>query len=189
MRPHNFYLVNGITLFRLIAAPLILAFVFTDQPVIFGYLLGACFFTDVIDGYLARKLGVASVFGAKLDSLADDLTFAAAILGAVVFKLDFLFDHIRIIGPLVGIYFLQLLLALLRYHRVSSFHTYLAKIATLLTGSFFILLFITEKPSYLLFYAATFASTLDLLEEIILVFMLPTWRPNVKGIYWILKES
>jgi len=57
-----------------------------------------------------------------------------------------------------------------------------------LQGVFLILVFFTEHPSLILFYAATIVTLLELIEEIILVGMLPQWQANVKGIYWALKK-
>lgn len=46
-------------------------------------LCGFCILCDVLDGMLARHLGLASSFGAQLDSLADALAFCVlpALLG------------------------------------------------------------------------------------------------------------
>jgi CDP-diacylglycerol--glycerol-3-phosphate 3-phosphatidyltransferase len=35
---------------------------------------------------------------------------------------------------------------------------------------------------------AAVLTALDLIEEIILIFLLPAWRSDVKGLYWILKK-
>jgi CDP-diacylglycerol--glycerol-3-phosphate 3-phosphatidyltransferase len=31
-------------------------------------------------------------------------------------------------------------------------------------------------------------TTLELIEEIIITFLLPEWKANVKGLYWIIKR-
>ncbi len=72
---------------------------------------------------------------------------------------------------------------------MTNFHTYLAKTAALLQGVFLILVFFTEEPSLILFYAATVVTMLELIEEIILIRLLPKWQANVKGIYWVLKSK
>ena len=72
---------------------------------------------------------------------------------------------------------------------MTNFHTYLAKTAALLQGIFLILVFFTEEPILILFYAATIITMLELAEEIILVRMLPHWRANVKGVYWVLRNQ
>ncbi|MGE5106263.1 MAG: CDP-alcohol phosphatidyltransferase family protein, partial [Sphingobacteriales bacterium] len=61
-----YYAVNGITFYRIIAAPVLLVLLFAGQYILFTWLLGVSFFTDLIDGYLARKYKVSSVAGTKL---------------------------------------------------------------------------------------------------------------------------
>lgn len=56
-------------------------------------------------------------------------------------------------------------------------------------GIFLLLLFFLAEPSYAIFYIAVIITLLDLAEEIILVFILPRWQANVKGLYWIMKKQ
>ncbi len=72
---------------------------------------------------------------------------------------------------------------------MTSFHTYLAKVAAILQGIFLILIFHLPDPVYTLFYIASFITMLDLLEEIILILILPIWEANVKGIYWVMRKQ
>ena len=182
----SYYLVNAITLYWALAAPLLLVFIFTGNE-LFKWFLAFSFFTDSIDGYLARKYKVASVAGSKLDSIADDLTIVVAVTGAFVLKPEFMNGQLALLISLFALFFSQVVMALVRYGKVSSFHTYLAKAAALLQGSFLILLFFLEEPPALLFYIAAVVTALDLAEEMILVLLLPRWQADVKGLYWVLK--
>jgi phosphatidylglycerophosphate synthase len=152
-------------------------------------LFGFSFFTDVLDGWLARKYKGTSKLGATLDSIADDLTIIAGIIGVIVLKSEFLKQQMLFIGLLLILFILHLCLAFIRYDKISSFHTYMAKLAALLQGSFLILLFFLPQPVYVSFYVAFFATVIDLAEEIILVLLLPEWETNVKGLYWVLKKK
>ncbi len=184
----SYYLINAITLYRALAAPLLLIFIFTENE-LFKWFLAFSFFTDSIDGYLARKYKVASAAGSKLDSIADDLTIVVAVTGAFVLKSEFMNGQLPLLISLFALFVSQIIMALVRYGKVSSFHTYLAKAAALLQGSFLILLFFLDEPPVLLFYIATAVTALDLLEEMILVRLLPNWQADVKGLYWVLKEK
>ncbi len=183
------YVINGITLYRVIAAPVLLVLLFTKQHEIFKWLLGVSFFTDMIDGYLARKFKVTSILGTKLDSIGDDLTVLVGLIALFVLKLEFIKQHIIILIILLALFLVQTTYAFIRYRKMTNFHTYLAKTAALLQGVFLILVFFTEEPSLILFYAATIVTMLELTEEIILVNSLPQWKANVKGIYWVLKNK
>ena len=189
MHRRSFYMVNGITLYRMIAAALLLVLIISRQPEIFKWLIAISFFTDAIDGYLARRFKVNSVGGAKLDSIADDLTIAVAIVGMIVFKPGFLRQEITIVILLLILFVLQTSLAFARYGKMSSFHTYSAKAAAIVQGIFLILLFFLDNPVYSLFYIAAGVTMIDLVEEIILVWMLPEWKTDVKGLYWILRKK
>ncbi len=182
------YVINGITLYRIIAAPILLVLLFTKQYDIFKWLLGVSFFTDLIDGHLARKYKVTSIMGTKLDSIGDDLTVLVGLIALFVLKLEFIKQHIIILVILLVLFLVQTTYAFIKYRKMTNFHTLLAKTAALLQGVFLIFAFFTEQPSLILFYAATIVTMLELIEEIILVGMLPQWKANVKGIYWTLKK-
>lgn len=189
MNKYSYYFVNGITVYRLIAAPVLVLLIFNRQPDLFKWLLGFSFFTDLIDGWLARRYKVNSALGAKLDSIADDLTVVAGITGVIVLKPEFFKQQMVLVILLGALFMLQIILALIRYGKISSFHTYTAKIAALLQGSFLILFFFLPEPVYSLFYITAFVTAIDLVEEIILVILLPEWKTNVKGLYWVIKRK
>lgn len=188
MVKQSYYLVNGITVYRLIAAPVLIWLILTGQPDVFKWLLALSFFTDSIDGYLARKYKVVSVLGAKLDSVADDLTVVAGIIGLFVFKPAFIKDVYVWLIVLFALFVIHVTLALVRYGKPTSFHTYLAKIAAVCQGVFLILAFFVPSPLYPLFYLAVVVTALDLIEEIVMILLLPEWEADIKGIYWLPKR-
>jgi phosphatidylglycerophosphate synthase len=189
MKKTNYYLINGITLYRLVAAPVLLYFVITKQVDIFKWLLAVSFFTDAIDGFLARKYKVVSVLGARLDSWGDDLTVIVGVIGLFVLRPEFIRSEYIWLIVLLFIFLVQVTAALIRYKSTTSFHTYLAKLAAILQGSFLILAFFMLEPNRTLFYVAMIVTALDLIEEIILVFLLPRPKSDVKGVYWALQQK
>ncbi len=189
MQRTSYYLINAITLYRLISAPLLVFLLIFPRPDIFKWLIAFSFFTDSIDGWLARKYKVDSPTGAKLDSIADDLTILVALAGLYVFKTEFIKEQLVIILVLLALLVIQTGYALIKYHKTSSFHTYLAKIAAILQGSFMILAFFMTEPLSLLFYIAAFVTGIELIEEIIITYYLPVWETNVKGLYWVMKRN
>ena len=189
MHKSSYYIINGITLYRLIAAPVLLLLIFYRQVEIFRWFLAFSFFTDAIDGFLARRYKVSSVLGARLDSLADDLTVIVAALAVFLIKKEFVIQQILFVFILLGLYLLQTIMAFRKYGKVSNFHTYLAKATAVFQGIFLILIFFLPKPPLALFYATVIITIIDLIEEIILVLILPKWEVNVKGIYWVSKRK
>ena len=85
----KFNLPNALTWFRVVAIPLVVL-VFYGTP-LFGWhetwarpaaglLFGLAGITDYFDGYLARRLGLTSSFGAFLDPVADKLIVSTALV-------------------------------------------------------------------------------------------------------------
>lgn len=185
----SYYIINGITLYRMIAAPFLIYLAFTHQFGPFKWLLLFSFFTDAIDGYLARRYHMDSIFGARIDSVADDFTIVASIIGIYVQNSAFLVKEIIPALILLALYLLQNTLAFLKYQRATSFHTYLAKIAAVCQGVFLIVFFFLPQPVYWLFYTTLIFTGADLIEEILLIWLLPHYRVNVKGLYWLKKEK
>ena len=82
-------LPNALTWFRVVAIPLVVgvfyAPVLLDWPEAWarpaaGLLFGLAGITDYFDGYLARRLGLTSTFGAFLDPVADKLIVSTALV-------------------------------------------------------------------------------------------------------------
>ncbi|MFK5915483.1 MAG: CDP-diacylglycerol--glycerol-3-phosphate 3-phosphatidyltransferase [Woeseiaceae bacterium] len=80
----NLNIPNILTLFRIGLMPvLVIVFyypAFEDQHVVLASLFFFIGITDLLDGYLARKLGQQSAFGAFLDPVADKLSVSIALI-------------------------------------------------------------------------------------------------------------
>jgi cardiolipin synthase len=181
--------INIITLYRIVTFPLLLYLALRHDLDVFKWLLLASFFTDAIDGFLARKYSATSILGAKLDSIGDDLTVLAAAVGLFVFKLDFIKEQAVIFIVLFTLFLIQVGLSFYRYKKISTFHTYLAKIAAVVTAIFLLSVFFTGQIYYPLFYGAAIITGIELLEEIMLAAILKDYKSNVKGLYWVLQAK
>ncbi len=73
-------LPNAITVFRLILVPVlpIVFFCVTPFAALFVFLIAV--FSDMLDGYLARKYDAISQFGQTMDPVADKMTVVVALL-------------------------------------------------------------------------------------------------------------
>lgn len=189
MHKTSYFVINGITLYRIFAAPFLLVLIFNGNFDVFKWLLSFSFFTDLIDGYLARRYKVVSILGTKLDSIGDDLTILCAIIGLFVFRFDFIEGQIVELVFLFILYLIQTILAVYKYHQITNYHTYLAKLSAILQGVFFIFIFFNKNDFIYLFYFALSVTAIQIIEEILLTLYLSTWKANVKGLYWVLKEK
>ena len=188
MQKPGYYLINCITAYRIVMAPVLVIIIFNNNIALFKWLLAISFFTDLIDGLLARMFSVNSAFGSMLDSIGDDLTVVAGTIGLIVFRSQFVTDNRLILIILFALFVMQIILALIKYHKISSFHTYFAKTAAILQGIFLILVFFFPEPLYFLFYLAVIVTAVELLEEIVLTLIIPKWETNIKGLYWVYKR-
>ena len=185
MPKRSYYIINGITAYRLVSFPVLILLLLNDRVDIFRWMLGISFFTDAIDGWLSRRFGTTSVFGSRLDSIGDDLTVLAGIIGVLIVEPAFLWDRWVSVAILLGLLIVQVSYALLRYGKLTSFHTYLAKLAAVAQGVFLLAFFFFPDARTWLFVVAYAITALDLLEEIVMVALLPQWEADVKGIFFI----
>ena len=180
-------LPNVLSASRIGAAPVLgyLAATGAERP--FTWLLVPALLTDIADGYLARRFGLASRLGALLDSVGDALLFFVAVFGVWALHPEVLRAHALAALLLAGSWVVEIAAALARYGRLSSFHTYASKVAGDLLGILIGVLFVWGLSEPLL-YAAVTASVAASVEELALIWVLPAWRTDVRGLYWVLRE-
>ena len=179
---------NALSLARLLAVPVLAAFAALGRESAFTWVLIPALLTDIADGLIARLYGLESRVGAMLDSVADTLLMFVSLYGLWTFFPEVVKDHAWLVGAAVGLWLLEDVLALARYRRLSSFHTYLSKIVANLLGFFIGWLFLFGFEPWML-YVAMGASILASLEEIALVAWLPKWRADVRGLWWVWREG
>ena len=182
-----FNLPNLITLIRIFCAPLMWWLIWTGDRTFFAWVLTFAFFTDLIDGRIARKMHAETRIGSILDSYGDTLTILSGLIGLFVFNPELFNEHMLIFAIVIGLHVVQLCLSLWRYRKPSSFHTWSAKIGAIVIGSFLIItLHFHFIPT--LFYLTMFSLAVDAIEESVLVFLLPEWKNDVKGIWWVMRS-
>lgn len=135
-------MADTLTVLRMVGIPFLLFF----PPLSFRFLVvyALAGLTDVLDGWVARKTGTVSDFGARLDSIADLLFY-----GCLLLRL-FPILHRDLPGEIwyavAAILFVRLCAygtAAVKYHRFASLHTWLNK----LTGfTVFLLPFVLLTP-------------------------------------------
>jgi cardiolipin synthase len=172
---------------RLCAAAILLATLILRRVEIFQWVFLACLLSDIADGLIARTFELTSALGARLDSLADLATTMIGTLGVVVFQQPFLCHHASGLLLVIGFYAAEVLASFWRYGKVSSFHTFLARVAAVMGGTFVMTLFVFGYHAWL-YELAVVAYILALSEEMLLIYLLPHWRSDVRGLYWVLRD-
>jgi cardiolipin synthase len=72
---------NLLTLVRIILTPFILVELSRGQYMIGGWTFGGAAFTDILDGWLARRFGSKSKIGQYLDPIADKILLTCIYVG------------------------------------------------------------------------------------------------------------
>jgi phosphatidylglycerophosphate synthase len=181
-------LPNLISLSRVIAAPVMWVLIYTDHETAFRWLLTFAFFTDLIDGVIARKLKQVTRTGSILDSYGDSLTILSGIAGLIRFRPGLFEDYSMVLILVLSLHALQLLLSLWRYGRPSAFHTWSAKTGALAIGLFILITLHVDFIPWL-FWITVVILIVDAVEESILVFLIKEWKNDIKGLWWIIKEK
>ncbi|TVR72419.1 MAG: CDP-alcohol phosphatidyltransferase family protein [Marinilabiliales bacterium] len=179
---------NCLGFYRIFAFPFILWFVLSGKETLFAVFLTINLLTDVADGYIARRYDMVTEFGARLDSIADNLTYLLAFTGIYMFRLDDFMPHIVSFLVFAGLLLSSILLSLAKFRRFPSLHLYSFKIGGYIQGAFFIILFTVGfiTPFY---YLMITWSILAAMEHITIQLIIPEMRSDAKGLYWVLREK
>jgi len=173
-------LPNLISALRLATMPVLAWLAWSGAEQAFAWLLVVAGFTDLLDGWLARRYGWVSKLGAMLDSAAD-ISIVTVVLYAVwTLKGEVFVHHGFIIWAIVAIWSGANLLGVIRYRRLPSFHTGFTRFALILFGVFVLVLFFYGFVPWLL-YVSGAISFLAGLECLLLVLFIDHWQPNLRG--------
>jgi len=180
-------LPNALSLFRIGMVPVAGAFAFTGHPQLFLAALAAALGSDVLDGQLARRSGVTSELGAKLDSWGDLATYTTLPLFAFWLWPDLLSEEARYLACALLAYALPIAVGLVRFGRLTSYHTIAAKVTAVVMGASLFVLF-CGGPAWP-FHAATFLLVLEAMEEIAISCALPRWRSDVRSLWHAVRAA
>jgi phosphatidylglycerophosphate synthase len=183
------WLPNSISLARLCSVPLLLWLAASHKTSAFAALLILALCSDVVDGWLARRLHAVSALGAVLDSMGD-MALTLAILAGIWWLHPQVYEQDGwIIYGLLLAWLLAHSAALLRYGRLASYHTWLIRIGIAMFNLFAVILFVVDYYPWLLYLAASL-SLLGVVEHFLLLMLLPEWTPNIPaGIFRIWRKS
>ena len=167
-----------LTLLRLVLAPLVVMLSGRPHPILFGLILAAAFLSDIFDGVLARRLGVATPFLRRLDS-AVDIVFYLGV-GWALWRLrpEAVRPHLLLLLAVVALELLHLLAARLRYGRKASYHLWSAKAwgIALFTGALALLSFHGGSAWFALML---WPGVVENLEGLAVTAVLPAWTHDV----------
>ncbi len=166
---------------RLALTPVLVALAWRGMTTAFLLCLAVALLSDALDGWLARRLSGGSDLGTKLDSWADIALCLSVPLGVWWLWPDLVRREAGFVGAVVACYALPALFALLKYRRLPSYHTWMAKVAGVLMGTGGLML-LSGGPAWA-FHLAAIAVIVEAIEELAITAILPQRRSNVPS-FW-----
>lgn len=118
---------NIVTASRIALMPPVLASAILGGRSWFIGLLALALSTDVLDGYLARKLNAYSDLGRKLDSIADYTVLFVGLAGIALLWPDVVRREWPWFAAVMGSFFAAMIFPFVRLRRVPCYHTWLSK--------------------------------------------------------------
>ncbi len=89
----NYNIADWFSFYRIFAAPFLILIAWYGHRELFSWLLLLSYSTDMIDGFLARKLKITSPRGSQLDSMGDQLTLIAGFIGLLCVEFEFISEQ------------------------------------------------------------------------------------------------
>lgn len=165
--------------------PVLVLLAWHGEGTAFLVLFVCALLTDTLDGYLARRLGQESELGARLDSWGDFAIYMATPLCAWLLWPELIIREAPYVAAVAASFTLPVLAGFVRYRRLTSYHTWGAKLSAVLMGIGTFLLF-TGGPVWP-FRISTLVLVVTQLEEIAITMVLREWRSNVPSLWHALR--
>ncbi|MGE5628914.1 MAG: CDP-alcohol phosphatidyltransferase family protein [Solirubrobacterales bacterium] len=173
-------LPNIISLIRIIFSLMLISVEALSNTFFIIYII--CGISDFLDGFIARKTGTATSFGAKLDSIAD-MVMIAVLIFVLYPVVNPSAEIIIFIAATCLVRLAAITVGLIKYKTFAGLHTYGNKItgAALVLFPFLILLI----HSNIIIYLICFMGFISALEELIIQLFSKRLDLNVKCIFHI----
>jgi cardiolipin synthase (CMP-forming) len=174
-------LPNLLTGSRFLIAPLLLYLAWVGHTYLYVLLLCLSFFSDLIDGMLARMLSLESALGAALDTWSDFVIYVTLPITAWWLWPALVRQEIAYVLIIVLGFTVPALIGTLKFRAVPSYHTWGAKIAAACVAST-MLLMVLVGPVWPFRFAALI-SLAAALEEIAITLVLTGPRADVRSLW------
>jgi CDP-diacylglycerol--glycerol-3-phosphate 3-phosphatidyltransferase len=171
---------NILSAMRLVMAPILLALAWFGYPRAFLVCFTGSLLSDMADGFLARARHQTSELGAKLDSWGDLAMYLTLPLSAWWLWSDLILREWPWVALALGSFVIPTLVGLAKYGRLTSYHTYGAKLSALIMGPAMLVLFAFDYPWP--FRLAALIFLLAEIEEIAITAVLPEWHADVRSL-------
>jgi phosphatidylglycerophosphate synthase len=177
-----------LTALRALLAPVVLLLsLYAPWPRALAACLVVAFLSDIFDGVLARRLGVATATLRRLDSAADTLFYAACIFAAWHLYPAAITERLVPLALLAVLEATRYLVDFLKFRREASYHMWSSKVwGVALFIGFYSLLVLGSSGAAVSF--AIYVGIIADLEGLVISIALPRWQADVPSFVHALRE-
>ncbi len=136
--------------------------------------------SDILDGYIARRMGLSSPYGAKLDSTADFI-FIFVVVVTLIPVFPWEPWMLTWVGGIAAIRFITFGIGYAKYHKMPWLHTIANKVTGLLL--FLTPLFWRLGCGRISAYTLYFVAVVSAIEELLITLRRKNLDSNIKSIF------
>jgi len=179
--PSKSSLPNLLSAARILLMPTALVVALAESKFWFVVLLATALLTDVLDGFLARRLGAESEMGRKLDSAADYLTLLTGLAGIALLWPEIMHRELPWVASGLMMFFAVIVYGFVRLGRAPCYHTWIAKVAAMACGLSLVPLLTAWSAAPL--HWAMALQILGGFEELAIIYLVP-WHSGEVPTIW-----
>lgn len=190
LSPHSVWLLRLpllLTGLRAALAPVLwLLALYAPLPAAFATCLLLAFFSDIFDGMIARRLGVATPALRRLDSIADSIFYLAACAAVWHLHPSAFTSRLAPLALLAALELGRYAFDWYKFRREASYHMWSSKLwGVALFGGFFALLVLRDDNLWV--SAAVYLGIVADLEGLAISWVLPRWQNDVPSLFHALR--
>lgn len=172
---------NIVSMIRVFMAPVLLLLAYNQNISAFFIVLVFTLSTDVLDGFLARRLNMITELGSHLDSWGDFIIYTTLAISAWWLWPDVIKEEMIYVLAIILSFVIPVLVGIIKFHTLTSYHTWSVKLAVLITLISYIVVFIgwSRWPIYL----AAAVSVIAAIEEISITIIMKHEHADVRS-FW-----
>lgn len=144
-------------------------------------MIAAGFLSDIYDGILARRWGIASATLRVADSTADTVFYLGVLMAIVERHGQVLRANMGLLVALLALEMIRFGFDWLKFRRMASYHSYAAKIWGILLAGATLALLCLNRAFWLVTVALAWGIACDI-EGLSMSILLPDWAHDVRSL-------
>ena len=178
---------NILSLSRIAMAPFLLVAAYYGSELLFFTFFSLMLISDVLDGYLARKLHQCSKIGTKLDSIGDYVTYLSVPFATWWLWPEIIRTECLYITAIISLFLIPGIVARIKFGQMVAYHTWIAKVAAVVVSVGLIFLLFNKENT--LFHIAVYVMVLEAIENLLITAVLKEPRTNVRSLWHVLRRQ